>query len=43
VVEGEKKGEKTKVQAFMKVVYGLCVKKKDPCGSQLDYMNFKFI
>jgi hypothetical protein len=28
VVEGEKKGEKTKVQAFMKVVYDLCEKTK---------------
>jgi hypothetical protein len=28
VVEGEKEGEKTKVQAFMKVVYDLCGKTK---------------
>jgi hypothetical protein len=31
VVEGEKKWEKTKIQAFMKVVYNLCEKNKDPC------------
>jgi hypothetical protein len=30
VVEGEKEGEKTKVQAFMKVVYDFCVEKKGP-------------
>jgi hypothetical protein len=29
VVEGEKKGEKTKVKAFMKVVYDLCGKTKN--------------
>jgi hypothetical protein len=28
VVEGEKEGEKTKVQAFMKVVYDLCAKQR---------------
>jgi hypothetical protein len=28
VVEGEKKGEKTKAKAFLKVVYDLCVKNK---------------
>jgi hypothetical protein len=28
VVEGEKKGEKTKAKAFMKVVYDLCGKTK---------------
>jgi hypothetical protein len=28
VVEGEKEGEKTKVQAFMKVAYDLCGKTK---------------
>jgi hypothetical protein len=28
MVEGEKNGEKTKVQAFMKVLYDLCGKTK---------------
>jgi hypothetical protein len=31
VVEGDKKGEKTKVKAFMKVVYDLGGKKKELC------------